>query len=177
VVDLTRRLLPFMLGRGRGGILNIGSMTGLMPTPYEASYAASKAFALSLSRALAYECMYTGVQVSVLMAGVIDTGFHNKAGATYARYLTWLPVMSPEQMAKGAYRGFKRRRKIIIPGIRNRVLAFLAGFTPYFLLVPVMGLFFRVLDADGTALPPGPLPEPTASAGGDDQDTPHRRAG
>ena len=62
VVDLTSRFLPGMLARGRGGVLNVSSMMGYMPVPYEAVYAASKAFVLSFSKALAYETMGTGVR-------------------------------------------------------------------------------------------------------------------
>ncbi len=61
VVDLTRRLLPGMIARRKGGVLNVASVEGFMPVPYQATYAATKAFVLSFSRALAYETMGTGV--------------------------------------------------------------------------------------------------------------------
>ena len=64
VVDLTRRFLPDMIARGKGGVLNVASLEGFMPVPYQATYAATKAFVLSFSRALAYETMGTGVRVS-----------------------------------------------------------------------------------------------------------------
>ena len=65
VVDLTSRFLPGMLARRHGGVLNVSSMVGFMPVPYQAVYAASKAFVLSFSKSLAYETMGTGVKVSV----------------------------------------------------------------------------------------------------------------
>src|SRR5262245_13041711 len=71
VVDLTSRFLPGMLTRCRGGVLNIASMMGYMPVPYEAVYAASKALVLSFSKALAYETMGTGVTISVVAPGVV----------------------------------------------------------------------------------------------------------
>ncbi len=55
VVDLTRRLLPGMIARRSGGVLNVASVEGFMPVPYQATYAAAKAFVLSFTRALAYE--------------------------------------------------------------------------------------------------------------------------
>ena len=69
VVDLTRRFLPGMLARGKGGVLNVASVEGFMPVPYQATYAAAKAFVLSFTRALAYETMGTGVRVWRLRRG------------------------------------------------------------------------------------------------------------
>ncbi len=158
VVDLTRRLMIGMIARGHGRIVNVSSMTGFQPTPYELSYAASKSFVTNFSRGLAYELMYTGVTVSALVPGVIATDLHGKAGATYSRYLYMLPVMTPEQVASRGYRAFMRGRKIIVPGIRNKLLTLLGNFTPNFVLVPFMGMLFRVLGEDGVALPPGPIP-------------------
>jgi uncharacterized protein len=172
LVDLTRRLFVGMLARGRGGVLNVGSMTGFMPTPYEATYAATKAFVLSFSRALAYEAMWTGVTVSALMAGVIATRWHEKAGASHSRYLYLLPVMTPERMARSAYRAFMRRKKIIVPGLFNKLLVLLVNFTPYFVLMACMGFLFRVLDEKGYALPPGPLPDPEETLPAAEDDPP-----
>lgn len=161
-VDLTQRFFAGMLARGKGGVMNVGSMTGFMPTPYEATYAATKAFTLSFSRALAYEALWTGVTVSALMAGVIDTGWHDKAGSRNSRYLFLMPVMTPERLAAYAFRKFMRGKKVIVPGLFNKVLIALSNVTPYFVLVACMGFLFRVLDEKGMALPPGPLPNPDA---------------
>ncbi|MEG6508191.1 SDR family oxidoreductase [Methyloligella sp. 2.7D] len=157
-VDLTRRLLIGMLARGKGGILNVSSMTGFMPTPYEATYAASKGFLIQFSRALNYETMWTGVNVSLLAPGVVTTDIHEKAGATTSRYLYVIPSMTPEQVAAIGYRRFMKRSSVIIPGLVNRILILLSKLTPTVLLLPVMGLLFRILDESGAALPPGPLP-------------------
>ena len=100
VVDLTRRLLPGMLARRRGGVLNVASVEGFMPVPYQATYAATNAFVLSFSRALAYETMSTGVRVSALAPGPVATGLHAKGGAEYSRYVQFLPVMSAEELAR-----------------------------------------------------------------------------
>ncbi len=86
VVDLTRRLLPgHDRKRPSGGVLNVASVEGFMPVPYQATYAATKAFMLSFSRALAYETMGTGVRVSVVAPGPIETAMHAKAGAAHMR--------------------------------------------------------------------------------------------
>jgi short-subunit dehydrogenase len=149
VVDLTRRFLPGMLARGRGGVLNVASVEGFMPVPYQATYAAAKAFVLSFTRALAYETMGTGVRVSALAPGATTTTLHAKAGAEYSRYVYLFPVMAPEDVARIGYRGFKRGRKVIVTGWFNRLAVFARRLTPDFALVPFMGWLFRVRDAQG----------------------------
>jgi len=149
VVDLTRRFLPGMLARGRGGILNVASVEGFFPVPYQATYAAAKAFVLSFSRALAYETMGTNVRVCALAPGAVATGMHAKAGAEYARYVQLFPVMTAEDVARIGYRKFMRGKKIVVPGWFNRLSVFLRRFAPDFALVPLVGWFFRVRDAEG----------------------------
>jgi len=160
VVDLTRRFLPGMIARGRGGVLNVASMEGFMPVPYQATYAATKALVLSLTQALAYETMGTGVRVSALAPGVVLTEMHAKAGAEYSRYVQLLPVMSAEDIARIGYRKFMRGRNTIVPGLFNRLGLFLRRFTPNFLLVPFMGWLFRVRDAEGNPQMPQDPPAP-----------------
>ena len=149
VVDLTRRFLPGMIARKEGGILNVASVEGFMPVPYQAAYAATKAFVLSLTRALAYETMGTGVRIAALAPGAIETTMHAKAGAEYSRYVQLFPVMRAEDVARIGYRKFKRGRKTIVTGWFNRLSVFARRFSPDFLLVPFMGWFFRVRDAEG----------------------------
>ncbi len=149
LVDLTRRFLPGMIARKSGGILNVASVEGFMPVPYQATYAATKAFVLSLTRALAYETMYTGVRVSALAPGAIATAMHDKAGATYSRYMQLFPVMSAEDVARIGYRRFRRGRKTIVMGWFNRLGVFARRIAPDFLVVPIMGWLFRVRDAEG----------------------------
>ena len=163
MVDLTRRLLPGMIARGAGGVLNVASVEGFMPVPYQATYAATKAFVLSFSRALAYETMYTGVRVSALAPGTVATSLHEKAGAEYSRYVQFLPSMTAEQVARIGYRKFMRGKKVIVTGWFNRLGIMAARFTPMLLLVPFMGLLFRVLDADGNPQMPRVLPRPAAA--------------
>jgi len=158
VVDLTRRLLPGMIARRTGGVLNLASVEGFMPVPYQATYAAAKAFVLSFSRALAYETMYTGVRVSALAPGTVTTGLHEKAGAEYSRYVQLLPAMTAEQVARIGYRKFMRGRKVIVTGWFNRLGIMAARLTPNLLLVPFMGLLFRVRDAEGNLQWPRALP-------------------
>jgi short-subunit dehydrogenase len=169
VVDLTRRLLPGMIARRKGGVLNVASVEGFMPVPYQATYAAAKAFVLSFSRSLAYEMMGTGVRVSSLAPGTIATEMHAKAGAEYSRYVQYLPAKSAEEVARIGYRKFMRGRKVIVPGWFNSFGRLAAPFVPKLLLVPFMGLLFRVRDAEGNLQWPRGVasPEPTKRANPD----------
>lgn len=161
VVDLSLRFLPGMLERGRGGVLNIASMMGFMPVPYQAIYAAAKAFVLSFSKALAYETMGTGVTVSVLAPGVVATRLHAKAGSQNSYYVHAFANMTPKQVAQRAFFGFSRGRSVILPGLFYWLGAIAMRFVPDFLLVPLMGLLFRARDDAGNPLGPGPLPAET----------------
>jgi short-subunit dehydrogenase len=155
VVDLTLRFLPGMLARHRGGVINLASMMGYMPVPYEATYAASKAFVLSFTKALAYETMGTGVRVSVVAPGPVATRLHAKAGSLNSRYFWLFPQLTPEQVAHTAYRRFNRGWSVTVPGLINKLGAFVVRFVPDFMLVPLMGWLFRMRDDEGQVLWPG----------------------
>jgi short-subunit dehydrogenase len=163
IVDLTMRFLPGMLARGRGGVLNVSSIMGYMPVAYQATYAASKAFVISFSKALAYETRGTGVHVSVVAPGVVSTGLHEKAGAQNSRYLVWFPPAAPEAVAKKSYRRFKRGWSVTMPGLINQLGALAAHLAPDFALIPLMGWFFRLRDDEGNVLWPRPLAKPPES--------------
>ena len=165
VVDLTRRFLPGMIARQKGGVLNVASVEGFMPVPYQATYAAAKAFVLSFTRALAYETMGTGVRVSALAPGATTTAMHAKAGAEHSRYVQLFPVMAPEDVARIGYRKFKRGKKIIVTGWFNRLSVFAQRFTPDFALVPFMGWLFRVRDAQGNLQMPREASAPKPAKG------------
>lgn len=149
VVDLTRRFLPDMLARGQGGVLNVASVEGFMPVPYQATYAATKAFMISWSRALAWEVYGSGVRICVAAPGPIETTMHEKAGAENSRYMVYYPRMTPEAMAEAAYRRFMRGNWVIVEGLFNRIVAAGVRFVPGIMLIPAVGWFFRVRDAEG----------------------------
>ena len=78
---LTRTFLPDMLVRGRGGIINVASLGGFTPGPYQAAYYASKAYVIALTRALAHENRGMGVRFAVVAPGPVNTKFHAKMDA------------------------------------------------------------------------------------------------
>ena len=136
---LTHHMLPAMLARRRGGILNVASMGGFMPGPYQALYYASKAYVLSLTEAIGWEARGSGVRIAALAPGPVETRFHARMGAERALYRTLMPSMSAARVAGFAYWGFRLRRRVIVPGIVWPLLALAARLTPHFLLNPMMG--------------------------------------
>lgn len=114
--DLMRRLLPAMIERDRGGVLNVASLAGFQPGPNMGVYFATKAYLLHLSEAVAEETRGTGVTVSAFCPGPVATEFGDVAGlGNPAAYGFW--TMSSEKAARLGYRGFLRGRTVIVPGV------------------------------------------------------------
>ena len=84
LVDLTHALLPGMLERGSGAVLNVGSTAGYQPSPYFAVYSATKAFVLNFSLALRQEYRGRGIRVTALCPGPVETGFFDAIGTRKA---------------------------------------------------------------------------------------------
>ncbi len=146
VAALTRLMhhaLPAMLARAHGGILNVASLGGLAPGPYQAAYYASKAYVISLTEAVGYETAGSGVRLSVLAPGPVDTGFHAAMGAEHAFYRQLLFPLSPEGAARAGYRGYVLGFRLIVPGVMNKVLAVALRILPHTLLSPLLGWLFR----------------------------------
>ncbi|MEQ8823984.1 MAG: SDR family NAD(P)-dependent oxidoreductase [Filomicrobium sp.] len=137
---LTRYALPGMLARGRGGILNVASLGGLMPGPYQAAYYASKSYVVALTRAISAETAGQGVRICCALPGPVETRFHSDMGANNALYRYLLPAQSPEAAARSIYRGYRLGHGLIVPGVINFAVSRIVSFFPYLLLVPVVGL-------------------------------------
>jgi len=119
-----------MARRGGGQILNVASLAAFQPGPWMSSYYASKAFVLHFSEGLREELQPLGVQVSVLCPGPVRSPFWRNAHLNM-RPLTgskWL--MNAEQLAQLALHGLERKRALIVPGWRNRLLASTAQLLP-----------------------------------------------
>lgn len=141
VVDLCSRFLPGMVQRGAGAVLNVASTAAFQPLPGQAGYGAGKAFVLSYTQSLWGELAGTGVSVSVLCPGPVDTGFGEAAGFTKEQADEALPAfmwIAPEVVAKTAVDGLDRGKVVIIPGVGNKVGAAFARLAPKRLLVPVL---------------------------------------
>jgi short-subunit dehydrogenase len=140
VVDLCTRLVPGMVERGRGAVLNVASTAAFQPLPGQAGYAASKAFVLSYTRSLGGELRGTGVSATALCPGPVDTGFGEAAGFSQEEQGALPAFMweSPAAVARVALDAVASGHPVAIPGTANRVAAMLAHVAPKQLLVPLL---------------------------------------
>ena len=123
VVTLARAFLPGMLARGSGGILNVASTIAFQPAPYQAVYGASKAFVLSFSQALWAEARAAGVAVTALCPGPTRTGFVDALGADVGHTAIYRRLAEPEPVIEAGLRALDKGRAVVIPGVRNKVVA------------------------------------------------------
>lgn len=143
VTRLTRAALPAMLARGQGGVLNVASLGASVPGPNQAAYYASKAYVVSLTEAIASEISGQGVRMCALLPGPVNTAFHEEMGAERSLYRYVLPPMSPDAVARSAYRGFTWGNRVIVPGISNLFFYIALRFLPHVLTVPIMYWLLR----------------------------------
>jgi short-subunit dehydrogenase len=129
LTELTRRLLPGMLQRRSGGVLNVASTAAFQPGPNMAIYFATKAFVLSFTEALAEEVRGSGVTVTCLAPGPTHTAFAEAADMLDIQ-LFKQGVMSAPEVAVAGYRGFQRGTVLVIPGLRNQLGSFAVRLTP-----------------------------------------------
>ncbi|HRF60688.1 MAG TPA: SDR family oxidoreductase [Fimbriimonadaceae bacterium] len=129
LTELTKRLLPRMIARGRGRVLNVASTAAFMPGPLMAVYYASKAYVLSLGEALHEEVKGTGVTVTTLCPGPTKTGFQNRAGMQESK-LVQSGLMDVTVVARIGVEGALAGKPVVIPGLKNKVQAVTPKLVP-----------------------------------------------
>ncbi len=144
LVALTRAVLPGMLGRQRGTVMNVASTIAFQPSPLQAVYGASKAFVLSYSQALHEEVRGSGVSVIAFCPGPTHTGFFSAMNApTAASSQIYRRGASVEHVARAAIRALDRRPAVAIVGAANAVFATGGRFMPRALLRRMTGWMLR----------------------------------
>lgn len=142
---LMARLLPGMLRRGFGRVLNVASVAAFQPLPTLATYAATKAYLLSLTESLAEELRGRGVTVTALCPGITATGMLDGAAAHDAR-LAELPgfvVGDVDAVAEAGYRACLAGEVFVVPGLVNQAATLASRGMPRALLRRVAGAFAR----------------------------------
>jgi short-subunit dehydrogenase len=141
LTSLTRHVLPQMIAKRRGGILNVSSSAGFVPMPGSAVYAATKAYVTSFSEALRAELHGTGVSICALCPGPVRTEFQQVAKRPDGR-----PEIGPEfvlvpveQVVRDAIKGLESDRPIVIPGFAMKLAMLLARLMP----MPLLRLLLR----------------------------------
>lgn len=111
LTELTHFIVPQMIQRGKGRILNTASSAAFMPGPLQAVYFATKAYVVSFSQAIHHELKPLGISVTALCPGPVKTGFEKTAGLEGVDLFKM--ALSPEHTAKKGYRGMEKARMIV----------------------------------------------------------------
>ncbi|MEV6593815.1 SDR family NAD(P)-dependent oxidoreductase [Streptomyces acidicola] len=135
LVDLTHALLPGMLHRGSGAVLNVGSTAGYQPSPYFAVYSATKTFVLNFSLALREEYRGRGIKVTTLCPGPVETRFFETIGTR--RAAVGGNFAAPEPVVRAALRALDRDRAYVTPGLSNQIVAHLTPRRPRTLVAAI----------------------------------------
>jgi len=130
LTHLTRLCCAGMVERGHGRILNVASTAAFQPGPFMAVYFASKAYVLSFSDALGEELRGSGVTVTALCPGPTRTGFQKRAGMERAPVGGRMVTGDAASVARAGYAGMMKGRRVVIPGVWNRLGAVAPRLTP-----------------------------------------------
>jgi uncharacterized protein len=146
VHDLALAVLPGMLERRAGGILISGSAAGNSPIPYNATYAASKAFVNTFSESLRGELRGTGVHVTVLAPGPVRTELPDPADASLVDKLVpdflWI---STEHTARLSLDALARNKMRVVPGVTSKAMSVASQYAPRAVVAPIVGSFYKKL--------------------------------
>ena len=130
--------LPGMVRRGRGGVLNVGSIAGFMPGPGMAIYYASKAALRSLSDAWWAEMRGSGVRVTLLCPGPVRTPFLELSGAKETKLFRMLPKATAEDVARRGWAGFRQGKRLVFPDVMSWLSARACAALPRGILLRIM---------------------------------------
>lgn len=134
---LMRLLLPQMVARGAGRILNVASIAAFMPTPHLAVYAAAKAYVLSLTEAVGEELRGTGVMATALCPGFTDTAMMR--GSALGRPIPATMIMSAKAVAEAGCAACLKGEAIVVPGLANKLITGGAPLAPKALVRAIGG--------------------------------------
>jgi short-subunit dehydrogenase len=142
VIELTHHLLPEMVRRRAGGVINVASTGAFQPLPFLATYAASKAFVVHFTEALAQELRPSGVRMLAICPGPTDSEFHAASGT--GELVRRSPIlMSAGRLVDHALDAYEGGRVLKIAGVLNALVAWLAQRAPRHLVRVIAGLLFR----------------------------------
>ena len=127
VLRLTKAVLPGMVARRSGAVVNVSSVAAWVP---RGSYAASKAYVLSLSRSAAIDVAPCGVVVQALCPGMTHTEFHARAGSDAERRVPEFLWLSADRVVADSLAALARGRTVCIPGRRWRVIVAVTRLVP-----------------------------------------------
>jgi len=139
--EMMKLFLPGMIENKYGRILNLGSTGSFMPCPYNAVYAATKAYILFVSKGINAELKGTGVKITTLCPGATKTEFAQKAGINNTLLFN-IFVMLPDRVAKVGYKALMKGKASVIVGLYNKLLVFSSKIMPSFILDACVKIMF-----------------------------------
>lgn len=142
LVHLTKLFLPQISAR-KGKVLNVGSVAAFLPGPYTSIYYASKAFVLHFTEALAEELSESGVTVTCLCPGPVETGFQKRAHVGGSSRANGPLYMDVQEVARLGYVAMNRGKRVVIPGWKNRLLTELLRVVPRNTVAKMVGRMYK----------------------------------
>jgi hypothetical protein len=146
LTELTSLVVPGMVKRGFGRILNVASLAAFQPIPGMAAYAATKAYVLALTEAMSEELKGSGVTVTALCPGVTDTDMATDIQAGSSAKLPRQLVSDPADVAAEGVKALMAGQVVVVPGFPNQITAAWAQVTPRWLTRYVTGFAARRTD-------------------------------
>jgi short-subunit dehydrogenase len=143
LTELTLRFVPGMIERGRGRILNVGSITGHVPGPNMAAYHASKAYVRSFTAALGAELAGTGVSVTCLAPGIVVSPFFLHTGFNKTRLAKLMPRSTAREVAKAGWGALQNGKREVMPGLWNQLIIAACELVPHALLLRLIAALQR----------------------------------
>lgn len=129
-VVLTKLFLKDMFARNEGKILNVASIAGKIPGPYQAVYHGTKAFIHSFNEALRNELKDTNISLTSLLPGATDTDFFRKADMLDAKIVREGDLADPADVAKDGYEALMSDKDKVVSGFKNKVQVAMTNVTP-----------------------------------------------
>ncbi len=130
LTDLTRAVLPGMVARKQGKVMNVASTAAFMPGPLMAVYYATKAYVLSFSEAINNELKGTGVSVTAVCPGPVASGFQAGADMGDSKLVKGKKIMSAETCARLAVKGMNKGKAVAVIGTKNKLMSMSPKFMP-----------------------------------------------
>jgi len=130
LVTLTKAFAKQMVSRGTGKILNLASVAGKAPGPYQAVYHGTKAFVHSFNEAIRVELKDTGVTITSLLPGATKTDFFRKAGMLNSKIVQEGELADPAEVARDGYEAMLAGKDMVVSGFKNKLQVALGNITP-----------------------------------------------
>lgn len=144
-MKLIHAILPKMIKKGAGAIINVSSSGAFLPSPKTVTYSGTKAFLVAFTESLHLELEGTGVQVQVVCPGLTKTDMHTRLGIPEEATADWGPFkwISPGEVVECSMRCLKKKKVLCLPGQLNRMQVFMRRLVPEALYYKTTSRFFR----------------------------------